>query len=104
MEQIEMLTDGQYIQYKGKPLLRDKNSFVYGSMTDKYVVQLNVISWKEVARADGSKLSVPDAIFGLVVSTDHTKPFQERVMEQFQKKGLALALEWGEIRLKTLSK
>ena len=104
MEKIEMLTDGQYILYKGKPILRDQNSFVYGSMADPYVLQLNVISWKEIARADGSKLSVPDAIFGLVVSTDVKKPFLERVVEQFQKKGLAYALEFGEIRLKSLSK
>lgn len=103
MEKTEMLTDGQYILYKGKPLLRDKNSFVYGSMADKHVLQLNVISWKPMKRADGTELAVPDAIFGLVVSTDFKKPFQDRVVEQFQKKGLALALEWGEIRLKGLN-
>ena len=103
-EKVAMLAEGQYVLYKGKPLLRDKNSFVYGSMADAYVLQLNVLKWKDITRADGSKLAVPDMILGLVVSTDIKKPFNERVAETFQKNGLAYALEFGEIRLKSLNK
>ena len=103
-EKVAILPEGEYILFKGKPLLRDQNSFIYGSMADAYVLQLNVLTWQKRTRADGSELQVPENIFGLVVSTDIKKPFAERVVEQFQKKGLALALEYGEIRLKGLSK
>lgn len=103
-EKVTMLTDGQYILYKGKPLVRDKNIFVYGAMSDDYVLQLNVINTKKIARTDGTELDVPDSILGMIVSTDATKPFQERVVDTFQKQGIAVALEIGEIMLKKKNK
>ena len=38
---------GKYLEYKGKPLVREGNTICYGDMTEKYVLLLEIMSYKK---------------------------------------------------------
>lgn len=88
--------DGKYLIYRGKPLLREKNMICYGSMKDKYILFLMILSNKTIETADANKKhEVPDMILGQILSTDTAKPGHERIAKQFQKNGLHEAMDLG---------
>ena len=39
--------NGKYLMYKGKPLVREKNAICYGSMEDKYILFLIILTNKK---------------------------------------------------------
>lgn len=87
---------GKYLIYKGQPLVRENNTICYGSMNNKCVLFLMVMSNKMIATKDPSiKIEIPDMIVGQVVSTDTSKTPSERLLKQFSKNGLYDALDFG---------
>ncbi len=84
------LVDGTYLEYKGKPLVREDNTIVYGDMGEKYVLILEIMSYKEF---NGRK--IPDTIFIQVVNSKDSSD----VFKEGQKSGLAEALDIGLIWL-----
>lgn len=87
---------GKYLIYKGQPLVRENNTICYGSMENKCVLFLMVMSNKTIATKDPSiKIEIPDMIVGQVVSTDTSKTPSERLLKQFSKNGLYDALDFG---------
>ena len=83
-----------HLTYKGKPLVRKDNELYYGRMTDPYVLYLQVLTTKKENGQD-----VADKIHLMLLSTDLTKPPQERVMRRTTKNGLYTALDIGGIWL-----
>lgn len=82
--------NGTYLEYKGKPLVREENTIVYGDMSEKYVLILEIMSYKNY---NGTK--IPGTVFIQVVnSKDSTDVFKEG-----QKEGIAAALDIGLIWL-----
>ena len=64
---------GSYLDYKGKPLVREENTIVYGDMSEKYVLILEIMSYNEV---NGQK--VPGMVLIQVVnSKDPSDVFKE---------------------------
>ena len=82
------------LTYKGKPLVRKGNEIYYGNMTDPYVLYLQVLTTKKENGED-----VADKVHLMLLSTDLTKPPQERVMRRTTKNGLYTALDIGGIWL-----
>ncbi|MBR2371097.1 MAG: hypothetical protein IKA82_03645 [Clostridia bacterium] len=81
---------GSYLEYKGKPLVREENTIVYGDMSEKYVLILEIMSYKEY---NGSK--VPGKIFIQVVNSQDSSD----VFKEGQKDDIYQALDIGIIWL-----
>ena len=88
-EQLNLVS-GKYLEYKGKPLVREGDTICYGDMSEKCILILEIISYKE---ADGKKL--PDKIMIQVI--DSKDP--NRIIRQGTYSGLHDAFSMGEIWL-----
>ena len=95
--------EGQNLVFRVKPLLREGNTFCYGSMSDKYVLFMMVLSNKTVKDEKGKSVEIPDKIILQVLSTDTSKPPHERVVKQFDRNGLFDAMDIGLIWLDRLN-
>jgi hypothetical protein len=88
------LVSGEYLEYKGKPLVREGNTICYGDMSEKCILILEIMSYKEV---DGT--SLPDKIFIQII--DSKDP--NKIIKQGDKNGLydafSLGLVWLEREL-----
>ena len=58
------LVSGKYLEYRGKPLVREGDTICYGDMNEKCILILEIISYKEV---EGQKL--PDKIMIQVIDS-----------------------------------
>ena len=82
------------LTYKGKPLVRKDNELYYGSMTDPYVLYLQILTTTPVGEQQ-----VADKVHLMLLSTDTTKAPQERVARQTTKHGLYNALDLSLIHI-----
>ena len=81
---------GKFLEYKGKPLVREGDTICYGDMEDKCILILDIMSYKKTAEGD-----LPDKIWIQVVdSKDQTK-----ILRQGNKDGLYEAFNLGLIWL-----
>ncbi len=86
MSNVEETTvKGQYMMYRGKPLVREGQQLCYGSMDDKYVLVLGIMS---VRKYGGTE--VPDQILVQIQSTA-----DKTVIKFGMKNGLYEAFEYG---------
>ena len=58
---------GKFIEYKGKPLVREGNEIYYGFMSDKYYLFMMIMSEKKATRVD---MQIPDKILVQILPTD----------------------------------
>lgn len=84
----------EFLNYKGKPLVRNGNTLYYGSMEDKFVVQLTV----KTAEKDGDITSAKNILVQLL-STDTSLSPASRVIKKSEKDGLYNAMDIGAIWL-----
>ena len=82
------------LTYKGRPLVRCGNDIYYGSMSDPYVVYLQVLS---TIKENG--VDVADKVHIQVFSTNDSLAPEARVFRQTTKNGLYNALDIGSIWL-----
>ena len=86
---------GKYLEYKGKPLVREENTICYGDLNEKCILILEIMSYKEV---DGKQLP-GDILIQVIDSKDPTK-----IVRQGSKEGLhdafSMGLVWLEMALK----
>ena len=95
---LDGVTDGEkYLIYKGRPLVRENNTIVYGCAEEKYVLQITIMTTKEYAGCD-----VPDKVIVQIVNTDDSLPMGERIAKQDMTTGLSEAFEIGVIWLERL--
>ena len=83
------------LTYKGRPLVSCGNDIYYGSMTEPYIVYLQVLNTKKENGVD-----VADKVHIILLSTDDSKPLPERIVRQANKVGLFNALSFGDIMLR----
>ena len=81
---------GKYLMYKDRPLVREDNVILYGSMDEKYVLQLIIMTDKDYK---GKK--VPDQVLVQLVATDPSIPQGNRVAKSTMKTGLNDAFDIG---------
>ena len=95
-DEIRELVSGKYLEYKGLPLVREGDTICYGDMTEKCILILEIMSYKEV---DGKK--VPKNI--LIQVIDSKDP--SKIIKQGSKEGLydafSLGVVWLDLALKS---
>ena len=90
MADTRKVVSGKYLEYKGKPLVREGNTICYGDMNEKCFLVLEIMSYKEV-----NGHSVPDKILIQIIdSKDPTK-----ILKQGDKSGLHDAFSIGLVWL-----
>lgn len=82
------------LTYKGRPLVRSKNDIYYGSLSDPYVIFMQILTTKEE-----NGVQMADRIHITLLSTDTTKSPIERIAKQSDKNGLYNALDIAVIWL-----
>ncbi|MCF0137119.1 MAG: hypothetical protein HUJ66_02010 [Oscillospiraceae bacterium] len=81
-------------EYKGHPLQRAGNIIYYGSMSDKYIIMLQILETKKVKDMDvGTKVSVQLQL------TDPNLKSRDRVVKKSEKHGLWEAMDIAVIWL-----
>lgn len=82
------------LEYKGHPLMRQNNIIYYGSMSDRYIIMLQILDTEKVKDLDvATRVSVQ-----LQQTSPSVRP-QDRIVKKAEKKGLYDALDIGYIWL-----
>ena len=89
-----MAQNNEFLTYKGYPLVRCGDTLYYGSMADKYVVMLKIISKKTV-----DDLEVADKVSIQLMHTDDEMRAKDRIVKTSEKEGLYNAMDLGAIWL-----
>ena len=76
------------LSYKGHPLRRKDNLIYYGSMADKYIIMLQILSTKQV---DG--LEMADRVAVQLQLTDPDLKSRDRVVKKSEKDSLYAAMD-----------
>ena len=84
------LVEGKYLMYKDRPLVREGDTICYGDMTEKYILIMEIFSYK----TEGEN-KVPDKILVQVVESED----QNKIVRQGEKSGLFEAFGYGLIWL-----
>ncbi len=80
------LVSGKYLEYKGKPLVREGDTICYGDMSEKCILILEIMSYKKSGGND-----IPDKI--LIQIIDSKDP--GKIIKQGSKDGLYEAFSLG---------
>ncbi len=86
--------NAQFLEYKGKALVRQGDSICYGNMSDKHILSLMIMAYKKEGGYE-----VPAKVLIQVLSTDGTKSFADRIVKQGDKDSLFEAFDIGMIWL-----
>ena len=84
------MVKGKYLMYKDRPLVREGDTICYGDMSEKYILIMEIFSYKEE-----SGVKVPDTVLVQVVESED----QTKIVRQGQKSGLYEAFGYGLIWL-----
>ena len=76
------------LEYKGRPLRRKDNLIYYGSMTDKYIIMMQILSSRKV-----DDLEVADKVQVQLQLTDADLKTKDKVVKKTEKDGLYAALD-----------
>ena len=94
MDEKNITLNGQYLEYKGRPLVLEANTICHGFMEDPYVLMMTIMTTKKQKETE-----VPDKILIQIVKTDKNLSAQERIVKQDMKSGLHDAFDIGLIWL-----
>ena len=89
-----MAEQQQFLTYKGFPLVRNGNTIYYGSMSDEFVANLNIMS----THTEGG-LEVADKIKVILMRTDPDIDPQDMVVKTSDRESLYDALDVANIWL-----
>lgn len=82
------------LTYKGRPLRRKDNLIYYGSMSDKYIIMLQVLETRKVA-----DLQVATRVSVQLQLTDPDLKSRDRVVRKSEKNSLYSAMDLGAVWL-----
>jgi len=86
------LAGGNYIMYKGQPLVREGDTICYGDKNNKCFLLLEIFTYKKENNVD-----IPDKILIQVVDSEDPN----KIVKQGEKNGLSEALKFGTAWLET---
>ena len=89
-----MATENIPLSYKGRPLRRKDNLIYYGTMAEKYIIMLQILSTKNV---DG--LEMADKISVQLQLTDPDLKSRDRVVKKSEKESLYDAMDIASVWL-----
>ena len=82
------------LSYKGHPLRRKDNLIYYGTMADKYIIMMQVLSTKQV-----SGLAVADRVAVQLQLTDPELKSRDRIVKRSEKDSLYAAMDVASVWL-----
>lgn len=83
-----------FLLYKGHPLVRSGNTIYYGSLADKCVIMMQILTTKTVG-----DMTVADKIQIQLISTDEELHMKDRILKKSEKNGLYNAMDISSIWL-----
>ncbi len=89
-----MAENTPFLMYKGRPLVRSGNILYYGSMAEKYVIVMQILSTK-----DENDLKMAEKIQIQLMLTDEEVRMKDRIVKKSEKIGLYNAMDIGSIWL-----
>ncbi len=89
-----MATENLPLSYKGHPLRRKDNLIYYGTMAEKYIIMLQVLSTKKQG-----DLSVADKVSVQLQFTDPDLKSRDRVLKKSEKDSLYAAVDVAAVWL-----
>lgn len=89
-----MAENTPFLMYKGRPLVRSGNVLYYGSMAEKYVIVMQILSTK-----DENDLKMAEKIQIQLMLTDPEVRMKDRIVKKSEKIGLYNAMDIGSIWL-----
>lgn len=97
MEDNMVTVEGKYLEYKGRPLVREANTICYGYMEDPYILLMTIMTTKMQRDHE-----VPENVLIQILKTDNTLSDREKIVKQDMKRGLSEAFDLGLIWLERL--
>ena len=85
---------GEFLTYKGRPLVRCGDEIYYGNMEEPYVIRMQIKSKKEV-----NGVEIADKVTVQLMATDPYLSPRKQLVKSSEKKGLYLAMDIGDIWL-----
>ena len=85
---------GQYLEYLGKPLVREGDTICYGDMNEKCILIMEILSYKD---KDGKHL--PDKIMIQLRESSTGIPKEQKVLN-----GLKVAFDYADAWLERFNK
>lgn len=82
------------LQYKGHPLMRKENIIYYGSMSDKYIIMMQILETKTM-----KNLSVATRVAVQLQQTSPNVSQREKIVKKTEKDGLWNAMDIASIWL-----
>lgn len=89
-----MADNTPFLMYKGRPLVRSGNVLYYGSMAEKYVIVMQILSTK-----DENDMTMAEKIQVQLMLTDPEVRMKDRIVKKSEKIGLYNAMDIGSIWL-----
>ena len=84
---------GKFLEYKGKPLVRQDNELYYGDMSEKFILFMLIMSYKEDAKLQAQ---IPDKIMIQIIPTDGSGKVEKQKMASGLWEALDLGSAWLE--------
>lgn len=81
--------DEQILTYKGHPLMRHNNIIYYGSMSDRYIIMMQILETKKVKDME---VATKDCQFSCSRHPQAWRP-KDRIVKKTEKNGLYTALD-----------
>ena len=92
MLNFEGVTENEFVEYKGRPIVRQGDDIFYGDMSEKYYVYMMIMSDKKSPKSDEN---VPGTIMVQLLDSQTKKPEKQKITN-----GLAEAFEFAEAWLR----
>jgi len=89
-----MAENTPFLMYKGRPLVRSGNVLYYGSMAEKYVIVMQILSTKEE-----NGMTMAETVQIQLMLTDEEVRMKDRIVKKSEKIGLYNAMDIGSIWL-----
>ena len=91
------------LMYKGHPLRRKDNILYYGSMSDKYIIMMQIMDTKPVEPVAGAErageLKVATRVSVQLQLTDPTVKSRDRIVKKSEKGSLYAAMDVASVWL-----
>lgn len=89
-----IVKEGELLQYKGRPLMRKENIIYYGSMSDPYIIMMQILDTKQ----EGD-LKVATRVAVQLQQTSPNVSRKERIVKKSEKNSLWNAMDIASIWL-----
>lgn len=84
----------EFLQYKGRPLMRQDNIIYYGSMSDRYIIMMQILETKQV-----KDLPVATRVAVQLQQTSPNVRPKDRIVKKTEKDGMWNAMDIASIWL-----